>query len=562
MSPATFNYAGWRARQLWTVTGVATPTGTLKGNLPDVVSDADYERVVGRPIIQENMLGEFDMSKSALRGSEKKTNKRKRSWWAISVLVIDYAIKIVAVGTVPENRKTGSSFAWLMLILFVPVLGLPLFLILGSPYVQGRRHRLQGEVNEHIARTWPAHAARETYLADYPGAESIVKANRRLVSLPLAVGRYEGLHGNAEDSVRAMAAAVDKATSEVHVEIYIMAWDQTTDVFFTALAGAVKRGVKVRLLFDHIGTRGYPGYKQFLIRMTDAGIEWHRMMPIDPLHGRWRRPDLRNHRKLLIVDGVVGFMGSQNMIDSSYLKPKNVKMGRHWKDLNIEITGPIVDSLAVVFAVDWYTETGETLELASHATTEDSLSDADGHKGAFQLVPSGPGFPTEPNLRMFVSLMHRAQKSLIITSPYFIPEDSLLSAITTAAYRGVNVELFVSEQADQFMVQHAQRSYYKMLLEAGVKIYLYPKPTVLHAKHFTVDGEISVIGSSNMDMRSFALDYEIMLLGFGESLAGELAVIQDGYRDVSHLLTADEWEREPWYRKYVDNVMRLTSDIQ
>ncbi|MDO5737513.1 MAG: cardiolipin synthase [Propionibacteriaceae bacterium] len=500
------------------------------------------------------------MSKSALSGSEKK--KRKRSWWAILLLVVDYTVKIVAVGTVPENRKTGSSFAWLMLILFVPVLGLPLFLILGSPYVQGRRHRLQGEVNDYVARTWPKHAGKEPDLTDYPGAESIVASNRRLVSFPLAAGRHEKLHGNSEDSVRAMAAAVDKATSEVHVEIYIMAWDQTTDVFFTALADAVKRGVKVRLLFDHIGTRGYPGYKEFLARMTDAGIEWHRMMPIDPLHGRWRRPDLRNHRKLLVVDGVVGFMGSQNMIDSSYLKPKNVELGRRWKDLNIEVTGPIVDSLAAVFAIDWYTETKEKLEFVSRAATEESLSDADGRKAAFQLVPSGPGFPTEPNLRMFVSLMHRAQKSLIITSPYFIPEDSLLGAITTAAYRGVNVELFVSEQADQFMVQHAQRSYYKMLLEAGVKIYLYPKPTVLHAKHFTIDDEISVIGSSNMDMRSFALDYEIMLLGFGEILASELAEVQDGYREVSHLLTADEWELEPWYRKYVDNVMRLTSDIQ
>lgn len=488
--------------------------------------------------------------------------KRQKSWWAILLLIADYGIKAVAIGTVPENRKTGSSFAWLMLILFVPVVGLPLFLILGSPYVQGRRHRIQGAANTLIARAWPEHEPPQEYLQNIPGAESIVQANTHLVSLPLMAGRNEGLHDNYEDSIRAMAAAVDKAATTVHVEIYIMAWDQTTDVFFTALANAVKRGVKVRLLFDHIGTRGYPGYKEFLTRMTEAGIEWHKMMPIDLLHGKWRRPDLRNHRKLVIVDGTTGFMGSQNMIDSSYLKPKNLRIGRHWKDLNIQITGPIVDSLSAIFAVDWYTETGEILSFVSRAATEEALTDDDGRKTAFQLVPSGPGFPTEPNLRMFVSLMHRAQRKLVITSPYFIPEDSLLSAITTAAYRGVEVELFVSEQADQFMVQHAQRSYYKMLLEAGVKIYLYPRPTVLHAKHFTVDGEISVLGSSNMDMRSFALDYEIMLLGFGESLAAELADIQDGYREVSHLLTLEEWEREPWYRKYVDNVMRLTSDIQ
>jgi len=489
------------------------------------------------------------------------TGKRKITWYAIVFLVIEYAIKLAAVGTVPENRKTGSSFAWLMLILFVPVVGLPLFLLLGSPYVRGRRHRLQGEVNELIASQTTAHPLSEKYTREIPGAASIVALNQRLASLPLVIGRNEGLHGTYDDSIRAMAAAVETAEVAVHVEIYIMAWDDTTDVFFTALADAVKRGVDVRLLFDHIGTRGYPGYQDFLKRMTAAGIIWHRMMPIDPLHGRWRRPDLRNHRKLLVVDGRVGFMGSQNMIDSGYLKPKHVKAGRHWKDLNIEVTGPIVDSLSAIFAIDWYTETGEALDFESHPEVDDVETD-DERSGAFQLVPSGPGFPTEPNLRMFVSLMHRAQHTLSITSPYFIPEESLLSAITTAAYRGVDVELFVSEQADQFMVQHAQRSYYGMLLEAGVKIYLYPKPTVLHAKHFTVDGEISVIGSSNMDMRSFALDYEIMLLGFGASLAQDLAVIQDGYRSVSRLLTLDEWKKEPWHRRYVDNVMRLTSDLQ
>jgi cardiolipin synthase len=492
--------------------------------------------------------------------------RKKLTWYAIVFLVFEYLIKIAAVGTVPENRKTGSSFAWLMLILFLPVVGLPLFLLLGSPYVRGRRHKLQGEVNALIASETSAHPSSEKYIRDIAGVPSIIDLNTRLSSMPLVIGRNEGLHGNYEDSIRRMAAAVDTAEVAVHVEIYIMAWDDTTDVFFTALSDAVKRGVDVRLLFDHIGTRGYPGYHDFLKRMTASGIIWHRMMPIDPLHGRWRRPDLRNHRKLLVVDGRVGFMGSQNMIDSGYLKPKHTKAGRHWKDLNIEVTGPIVDSLSAIFAIDWYTETGEILDFESHPESDDAEAELaakdDLRHGAFQLVPSGPGFPTEPNLRMFVSLMHRAQHKLIITSPYFIPEESLLSAITTAAYRGVDVELFVSEQADQFMVQHAQRSYYGMLLEAGVKIYLYPKPTVLHAKHFTVDDEISVIGSSNMDMRSFALDYEIMLLGFGASLAEDLGKVQDEYRAVSRLLTIEDWKKEPWYRRYIDNVMRLTSDLQ
>ncbi|MCU1530424.1 MAG: cls [Frondihabitans sp.] len=486
---------------------------------------------------------------------------RKRGWLGIVFIIIEYVIKIAAIGFIPENRRTGSSFAWLMLVLFVPVVGLPLFLLFGSPYVQGRRHRIQGEANKLITDRTSKYPDAPAAVAEQPGLESIVGLNRALVGMPMVSGRNDGLYGEYEDTIRAMAAAVQVAEREVNVAIYIMAWDSTTDVFFTALADAVARGVTVRLLFDHIGTSGYPGYGKLKRRLTKAGIQWHPMMPIDPLRGRWRRPDLRNHRKLLVVDGSVGFMGSQNMIDSGYLKPKNTRVGRHWKDLNIKLSGPIVDSLSAVFAIDWFTETGERLEFEQHGPAEDDPK-LEETESSFQLVPSGPGFPTQPNLRLFVSLIHRAQSRLSITSPYFVPDESLLTAITTAAYRGVDVELFVSEKADQFMVQHAQRSYYKTLLEAGVKIYQYPAPTVLHAKHLLVDGEVAVIGSSNMDNRSFALDYEIMLMSYGGTVADDLEAVIDGYRTVSTLLTAAEWRKLPWYLRYVDNVMRLTSDLQ
>ena len=179
-----------------------------------------------------------------------------------------------------------------------------------------------------------------------------------------------------------------------------------------------------------------------------------------------------------------------------------------------------------------------------------------------QLLPSGPGYLTIPNLRLFTGLVHRAQEKLSLTSPYFVPDDSLLEAITTAAYRGVAVELFVSEQADQFMVQHAQASYYEVLLEAGVRIYLYPKPTVLHAKHFTVDDMVGIIGSSNMDYRSFGLDYEITLMSTGEQFVADLHAVADEYRAVCHELTMAEWGQRSRGERYVNNVMRLVSALQ
>ncbi len=476
---------------------------------------------------------------------------------ALWAYLIELVIKIVALGTIPRNRRPSSSLAWLLLIVVTPILGLFLFFLIGSPFVRGRRERVQLQANEVIFE-------RTADLPELPsehelpgGLDSLVRLNRRLGSLPIMTGTSHGLLGDYDASIAAMTEAVRQARTRVHVEIYIMAWDRTTDPFFTALVEAVRRGVEVRLLYDHIGSRKYPGFRRMNRQLSEAGIEWHQMMPIHPLKGRWRRPDLRNHRKLLVVDGEVAFMGSQNMIDASYLMPKNRKIGRAWHDLNIKLSGQIVFSLDAVFALDWYAETGESLVDAITPPEDYPPGDQ-----AMQLLPSGPGYLTIPNLRLFTGLVHRSQHRLSLTSPYFVPDDSLMEAITTAAYRGVDVELFVSELADQFMVQHAQASYYEELLEAGVRIYLYPKPTVLHAKFFTVDDIVGVIGSSNMDYRSFGLDYEISLMGTDPSFVADLRRISDEYRSVCLELTADDWERRPRAKRYVENVMRLLSALQ
>jgi cardiolipin synthase len=478
-------------------------------------------------------------------------------WAPVILYVVELIIKIVALGTIPGNRRPSSSIAWLLLIVVTPILGLVIFLLIGSPFVRGRRAKVQAEANKVISE-------RSVEVPDIPagfdvpvGVDSLLRLNRRLSSLPCVTGVSHGLLGDSDASLQAMADAVKEAETTVHVEFFITSWDDATNGFFVALTEAVKRGVRVRLLYDHVSSRRYPRFKETKSKLTAAGIEWHEMMPIKPFKGKWRRPDLRNHRKLLVVDSKVAFMGSQNMIDSSYLLPGNIKIGRHWKDLNIKITGEIVMELETVFAMDWYTETGERL-----GTELELVDDPEVGEVPMQLLPSGPGYLTIPNLRLFTGLVHRAQHKLSLTSPYFVPDDSLLEAITTAGYRGVAVELFVSEQADQFVVQHAQASYYEVLLEAGVRIYLYPKPTVLHAKHFTVDDMVGIIGSSNMDYRSFGLDYEITLMSTGKQFVADLQEVADGYRAVCRELTLDEWRQRSKGQRYIDNVMRLVSALQ
>lgn len=486
------------------------------------------------------------------------------NWFTITgatvILVLEYALKVIAVGTVPENRRPSSASAWLLLIMFIPLVGFPLYWLIGQPYLKGRRYDLQITFNERTS-AWadelpPLPAGAEPH----GDLQALIQMNRRLTGQPCVSGTTEEVYPVTQDYFDGIAAAVDQAEVFVHVEFYIVSWDRATDVVFESLRRAAARGVEVRLLLDHIGSRKYPGRKQLGPRMTEAGIDWHLMMPINPLQGRWRRPDLRNHRKLVVIDGSVGFMGSHNLIEPAYGSEKNRAMGRAWSDVSVKVTGDIVTSLSTVFATDWFAETEETLDPdIYHPDQPDHTPGGQAH--AMQVVPSGPGFPSEPNMRMFVQLISLAERRVAITSPYFVPNEALLNAITSAAYRGVTVDLFVGEEADQFLVGHAQRSYYTALLDAGVRIHLYPAPTVLHGKYLTVDDRVAVIGSSNMDFRSFALTYEVMMLAFGGDLVDRLQANDDVYRAASRQLTAQEWQQIGWGQRYVNNVCRLTSAL-
>ena len=336
-----------------------------------------------------------------------------------------------------------------------------------------------------------------------------------------------------------------------------MSSDHVTDDLLTALEEAAERGVEVRVLFDHLGTLRIKGYRKLIARLKASKIRWRPMLPLSPLQGQWRRPDLRNHRKIMVIDGEIAFTGSQNLIEPSYNNPKHRKIGREWVELMACLRGPIVTTLNVVFATDWLSETDESIE-------EQLAHRPELHAGNItaQVVPSGPGFITENNLRLFNTLIYSAQRKISICSPYFVPDDSLLYAVTTAAQRGVDVELFVSEKGDQFLVHHAQQSYYEALLEAGVRIYLYKAPFVLHAKHFTIDDDVAVLGSSNMDMRSFSLNLEVSVMLLGEDIVRRISAVEDTYRGISHELTLEDWMKRPMGVKYVDNVARLTATLQ
>jgi len=473
-------------------------------------------------------------------------------------LLVDFVIRVIAIVVVPRNRRPTSGMAWLLTIFFIPYLGGLLFLLIGTRTLPKKRLAIQEEINEFILNSTEG---MERVRRDHPWPgwlESIVQLNRNLGAMPLVGDNTASLQSDYAGSLAAMTDAINNARKYVHVEFYILSLDPTTEPFFDAMTNAVKRGVTVRVLMDHIQSMRKPGYRKTKRRMTRDGIEWKLMLPLQPFKGQWQRPDLRNHRKLLIVDGEVGFMGSQNIIDRSYNERRNIRRGLKWKDLMIRLQGPIVAGLNAIFITDWYSETGELLTRdiePVHLVHVPEPLDC-------QVVPSGPGFEGENNLRLFLALLYNAQERIIITSPYFVPDESIMYAVTTAVQRGVRVELFVSEIGDQPLVYHAQRSYYEELLKSGVIIYMYKAPYILHAKHFTIDDEVAVIGSSNMDMRSFTLNMEVSLMVHGSSFVRELRAIENGYRLDSRELTLEEWERQPLRSTVLDNLARLTSAVQ
>ena len=485
-------------------------------------------------------------------------NTQSWPWWlTVAYLVVDITVRVVSIIVVPRNRKPTAAMAWLLAIFFIPVLGVLLFLLIGNPKLPRARRRKQERINGYISET----ASYLNFGTLRPHAPAwfppLVVMNKHLGALPLSGDNGVHLISEYQESLDAMAEEIRTAQEYVHVEFYILQSDASTDNFFRALEEVAARGLPVRVLLDYWANRWKPRYRETLRRLDAMGADWHLMLPVQPLRGRIQRPDLRNHRKLLVIDGRVGFLGSQNVTDSSYNLPKNIRQGLHWVDLMVRVDGPVVSSLNAVFLSDYYAETDRVPDDIDITRVESGTGDLD-----CQIVPSGPGFEAENNLRMFLSLLYAANEQIMIVSPYFVPDEALLLAVTAAVDRGVQVELFVSEQGDQAMVYHAQRSYYEALLRAGVRIWLYPKPYILHTKSLTIDDQVSVIGSSNMDMRSFGLNMEVSMLVRGEEFVDEMRVLEDEYRSLSRELTLEEWMQQPLRSTVLDNLARLTSALQ
>ncbi len=473
--------------------------------------------------------------------------------------ITGWFIPLLMVFFVPANRKPSAATAWLMLIFAMPWLGLLIYLLLGSPKLSLQRRTLQRQINQYIssfieeARADPALQA----LVAPPlpvRYEPFVRLGTNLGALPAMAENTVSILTDYDGIIAELATRIASAKRFVHIQFYILIADTATEACFAAMEQAVARGVSVRVLYDPVGSRKYPTYRATLARMRASGIKALPMLP-PYRRGDFNRIDLRNHRKIVVIDGEVGYTGSFNLIDRTYHRRDNIS----YDELIACVGGPAVDALDAVFRTDWYAESGERLTEKEHPAYPIELTPAG--TALCQVLPSGSGFEAENNLRVFVDLIHASRRRLVICNPYFVPDDALMMAVVNAAMRGVAVTMYNSEAHDQFLVAYAQRSYYEELLRVGVEIRLYKAPTLLHSKTISIDDDLAVIGSSNMDMRSFQLNLEVSLIAYDHGVVRDLRLAEAEYHTRSRAISLSEWEQRPLRGRLFENVTRLMSAV-
>lgn len=460
----------------------------------------------------------------------------------------DWIIRVVMLIYVPQRRSAAATRTWLLFIFLLPLPGLVCYALFGRIHVPRFRIERQARASKRIKEVQEQMGRR---FADYP---ALPAALQPAAVLAQRLGDFEPMGGNAVEllpdyggSLDRLVADIDSAAHHVHLLFYIYNDDATGRRVTDAVVRAARRGVKCRVLMDAVGSKR--GLARLGPTMRGHGIDVHAMLPVGLFRRNAARFDLRNHRKIAVVDARVGYIGSQNITDAAFVK------GYPNEELVARITGPAVDQLQAVFLADQYFETGAAIpekelfpvQQATGATTA-------------QVVPSGPGYKHENGQELLIALLHAARERVVVTTPYFAPDEPTLLAICSAAHRGVEVDLVVSRHANQHVTQLAQQAYYDSLLDAGVRIRLY-RPHFLHAKHLSIDDGVALIGSTNMDIRSFALNAEINILFYDARVVAELRKIQEKYFANSDTLTHAAWSRRPLLHKVAQNTARLADSL-
>jgi cardiolipin synthase A/B len=455
------------------------------------------------------------------------------------LILVSAVLQIAFVGRaiLRPHREPAARLAWIVVILVAPVIGVLLYILFGEVNT-GRQHIERMRLAESKLPSVPS-AAPEGWSLIPRRHEPLFRAGQSVNGFPPVGGNRGRLLDDAAATIDSLVADIDAARDHVHILIYIWLPDEGGRRVGEALMRAVKRGVACRAMADDFGSR-------FVIRsplwteMEAAGVRLVRLLPIGNilLHPFQARIDIRDHRKIVVIDNRITYCGSQNLADASFYVEADFAP---WIDDMLRFEGPVALQNQRLFVVDWLAYADEHL---GHLLDE-TIAPAAAPGFPAQVIGTGPTARPSAMPEVFANLMYAARSELVISTPYYIPDEPLQAAICAAARRGIRTELILPRRNNLRIVAAASRSYYEDLLAAGVRLHEYVGG-LMHAKTLTVDGEAVLIGSANLDRRSFLLNYENNILFRDEALARALRARQQRYIDSSHEVTAAEvaaWSR-------------------
>jgi cardiolipin synthase len=477
-------------------------------------------------------------------------------WTATAVYLLDLCIRIgLSVRVIKRRLPVGVALAWLSVILILPLAGAVLYLLFGEYRLgRGRTRRaaqLAAECQKRFPQFYSTGAAGDG--VSTVGGEAVARVAEALLGAPPLPGNRLELLPNAEAAFPALLADIDRAAKTCDLEFYIWSPGGCADEVAKAIIRAAARGVSCRVLVDAIGSKAFLR-SRWVNDLRKAGVQVQAALNAGLLRLVVARPDLRLHRKIVVIDGTIGYTGSLNLADPSLFK-QNAGVGQ-WVDALARVQGPAVEALALTFLQDWALETGTPPDwgrLPAEAAR-------DVGPPAVQVLPTGPGARVDAIAYVLLSAAFAARQELVLTTPYFVPGEAMLAALVSAAARGVQVTLIVPARIDSRLVGYASQAFQADLIRAGVRVALY-QGGLLHTKSITVDGRFCLFGSVNLDPRSLRLDFEITLAVYDEDFTRAVRQLQQTYVEKSVMLDLAACASRSALERFLEDAARLFGPV-
>jgi cardiolipin synthase len=467
---------------------------------------------------------------------------------ALSLL---YLLGIVAaIEALLTARTPQGAIAWSLFLIMFPIFGLPLYLIFGgrkfSGYVNARRNDnlpLQQRVLEEVTKLSP------TIRAEFNPDEIGFEVFERLAYMPFLAHNQSRLLINGEETFKAIFSGIKKAREYLLVQFYIVKNDELGRKLQQELIVKAKQGVQVYFLYDAVGSHALPS--SYIKELREAGIKTSPFSGSSHGGGHIFRINFRNHRKIVVVDGHTAYVGGLN-VGKEYIG-KHPKLSP-WRDTHVEVHGPAASAIQLAFQEDWYWMTHEILPFSSVPVCDERDSER------VLVLPSGPADELETCSLLFTELIHRAKKRVWIVSPYFVPDDVVVSALQIAALRGVDVRIMLPENPDHKLVYLASFSFLEETVPVGIKVYRYIEG-FLHQKVFLVDDSLAGVGTANLDNRSFRLNFELTVLFADKKVASDVEAMLRQDFACCRKLSMDEINQQPWWFVLATKIARLFSPV-